>query len=156
MSQTKKTSTGKEIAKNKKAYFNYEVLEEFTAGIKLLGSEIKSLRTAKPSFAGSYVTIAGHIPSLVDLNIPRYKYDSSEDYHPKRKRLLLLKKREIEAINRKCNEKTVTLVPTRIFLSHGLAKITIALVRGKKKHDKRQTIKDRESDRKAKRAMKQY
>ena len=145
-----------EIAVNKKAYFNYEVLEEFTAGIKLLGAEIKSIRTAKPNFAGSYVTITGNIPLLVDFNIPRYKHDSDIAYVPKRKRLLLLKKREIEELNRKLGEKTLTIIPIKLILIHGLAKVIIALVRGKKKFDKRHKIIEREQKRKVKRAMKRF
>lgn len=144
------------LATNKKARFDYEIVEEYSAGIKLEGREIKSLRTQKPAFAGSYVTINNGKPMLNDLNIPRYKHDSSGNYEPKRQRLLLLKQSEIDRIQGKLNEQGVTLVPLAIGLERQWAKVTIGIVRGKKQHDKRQTIRDREDKRKMQRVMKQY
>ncbi|MDP2691215.1 MAG: SsrA-binding protein SmpB [bacterium] len=146
----------KTLSTNKKAYFNYEVLEEILAGMKLEGREIKSLRNQKPSFAGSFVTIVQGKPILNDLNIPRYRYDASPDYSPKRKRLILMKKSEIERIEGKMKEKGVTLVPLEILLDRQWAKIRIGLVRGKKQYDKRQVIKDREEKRSMKRILKRY
>lgn len=144
------------LSSNKKARFDYEILEEYSAGIKLEGREIKSLRNHKPSFAGSYVTISGGVPYLNDLNIPRYKHDTAGEYTPKRKRMLLLKQSEIDRIQGKLNEQGVTVVPIAIGLERQWAKVTIGIVRGKKKHDKRQTIRDREDKRKMQRVMKQY
>ena len=151
-----KESSKHQIAYNKKAAFNFELLDEFTAGIKLEGREIKSLRNHKPSFSGAYVSIVHGRPYLKDLNIPRYKNDSTADYIPKRQRLLLLKKAEIARLESKTNEKTVTIVPIEIFLSHNLAKVRIALARGKKKYDKRRVIQEREEKRRVQRVMKKY
>jgi SsrA-binding protein len=144
------------LSSNKKARFDYEIVEEYSAGIKLEGREIKSLRNQKPAFAGSYVTITNGKPILHDLSIPRYKHDPSPDYEPKRERLLLLKQSEINRIQGKLNEQGVTVVPIAIGLERQWAKVTIAIVRGKKQHDKRQTIRDREDKRKMQRVMKQY
>ena len=144
------------IAKNKKAYFNYDIVEEYVAGIKLEGREIKSLRTQKPSFAGSFVTISAGKPQLHELNISRYKHDGSREYNPKRKRLLLLKKSEIERIDAKLKEKGVTVVPLEIFIKNNLAKVSLGIVRGRKQYDKRRIIKDREEKRKIQRIMKKY
>ena len=146
----------KTIATNKKALFNYEVLEEYSAGMKLEGREIKSLRNQKPSFAGSFITISDGKPYIVDLNIPRYRYDSSADYNPKRKRLLLMKKSEIDRIQGKLNEQGVTIVPLEIGLERQWAKVKIAVARGKKLYDKRRKIKEREEKRKIRRVMKNY
>jgi SsrA-binding protein len=144
------------LSTNKKARFDYEIVEEYSAGIKLEGREIKSLRSQKPAFAGSYVTISGGKPMLKDLTIPRFKHDASDDYNPKRERLLLLKKAEINRIEAKLKEQGVTLVPLAIGIERQWAKVTIGIVRGKKQHDKRQTIRDREDKRKMQRVMKQY
>jgi len=146
----------KTLAKNKKAYFDFEIVDEYTAGIKLEGREIKSIRKQKPSFAGSYVTISNGKPVLHGLNIPRYVHDSSIDYEPKRKRLLLLNKNEIERIEKKLNEKGVTLVPLEIGLERQWAKVKLGIVRGKKKYDKRRIIKDREEKIRVKRVLKRY
>jgi len=93
---------------------------------------------------------------LHDLNISRYKYDSSPEYTPKRQRLLLMKKSEIERIQKKLNEQGVTLVPLEIGLDRQWVKVKIALVRGKKKHDKRRKIMEREENIRVKRALKRY
>jgi len=144
----------KTIASNKKAYFNYEVLDEYVAGIKLNGREIKSLRVQKPSFAGSFVTISTGKAYLHELNIPRYRYDGTRDYEPKRERLLLLKKPEIERIHGKLKEQGVTIVPLELFFDRQWAKVKIAIVRGRKKYDKRRIIKERDEKRTIERIMK--
>ena len=144
------------IATNKKASFDYDIVEEYSAGIKLEGREIKSLRNQKPSFAGSYVTISNNKPVLHDLNISRYKYDSAAEYTPKRQRLLLMKKSEIQRIQKKLNEQGVTLVPLEIGLDRQWVKVKLGLVRGKKKHDKRRKIMEREENIRVKRALKRY
>ena len=146
----------KTIASNKKAYFNYEILEEYIAGIKLEGREIKSIRSQKPSFAGSFVTISEGNAWLQEFNIPRYKYDSSKEYEPKRKRLLLLKRAEIERIEGKMSEQGVTVVPLELILERQWAKIKIGLVRGRKKYDKRRVIKEREEKRRMQRIIRKH
>lgn len=142
------------ITTNKKAYFQFDVLETFVAGIKLEGREIKSIRNSPPHFSGSYVSILNGIPFLVDLNIPHYKYDGSPDYDPKRKRLLLLKKSEIDRLQGKLSEKGLTVVPLEIGFEREWTKVKIAVVRGKKLHDKRRVIKDREDERSIQRVIK--
>jgi len=143
------------IASNKKASFDYEIVETFVAGIQLEGREIKSLRNQKPNFAGSYVTIQQGKPILSDLNIPRYHHDSQPDYDPKRKRLLLLKKTEIDKIEGKLSRQGITIVPLEIGLERQWAKVKIGLVRGKKQYDKRRVMKERDEKRDIQRIMKQ-
>lgn len=144
------------LAKNKKAIFNYEIIEEYTAGIKLNGREIKSLRSQKPSMVGAYVTVSGGKPILRELNIPRYKFDGTGTYEPKRDRLLLMKKEEIDRLEKKMKGENLTIVPIAVGLDRQWAKVKIALVRGKKKYDKRRTIMEREEKVRAGRAMKKF
>ena len=146
----------KTLVSNKKAYFDYEILEEFVAGLQLEGREIKSLRSQKPSFAGSFVSIQNGKPYLHELNIPRYKHDGTREYTPKRKRLLLLKKSQIDRIEGKTAQQGVTVVPLEIVLDRQWAKVKIALVRGKKQHDKRRSIMEREEKIKMGRILKRY
>ncbi len=141
------------IHQNKKAYFNYEVLEEFRAGLVLTGSEVKSVRAGHAALKGAYVSIVGGEAWLKGANISRYKYDSRPDHDPFRTRKLLLKKSEIEKLAGKLNTQGVTLVPLAIGLQKQYVKLVLGLVRGKKKHDKRATIKERESKREAERAI---
>jgi SsrA-binding protein len=142
------------ITTNKKAYFQFDVLETFVAGIKLEGREIKSLRNSPPHFSGSFVSILNGKPYLVDLNIARYKYDGSGDYNPKRKRVLLLKKSEIDRLQGKLSEKGLTVVPLEIGFERQWAKVKIGVVRGKKLHDKRRVIREREDERSVRRIIK--
>ena len=142
------------LTTNKKAFFQFEVLETFLAGIKLEGREIKSIRNSPPHFSGSFVSILNRRPYLVDLNIPRYTYDGSGDYNPKRKRMLLLKKTEIDRIQGKLSEKGLTVVPLEIMLDRQWAKVKIGVVRGKKLHDKRRVIREREDERAVRRVVK--
>ncbi len=142
------------ISTNKKVLFHYDVLETFVAGIKLEGREIKSLRNQTPHFGGAYVSIVNSKPYLADFSIAKYRYDGSESYEPKRKRLLLLKKSEIERLAGKLSTEGVTVVPLEIGFEREWAKIKIALVRGKKLHDKRRMMKDREEKRKIDRIVK--
>lgn len=144
----------KVLASNKKAYFNYEVMEEIIAGIQLEGREVKSLRTAKPQFSGSFVSFQENKPYLMELNIPKYRSDGSPHYEPKRKRLLLLKKSEIDRLQGKLSTEGITIVPLEIGFERQWAKIKIGLVRGKKLHDKRRVIKEREEKRRIRRIIK--
>lgn len=144
----------KTITTNKKAFFQFDVLETYVAGIKLEGREIKSIRAMAPHFSGSFVSILNGRPYLVDLNIPKYKYDGSLEYNPKRKRLLLLKKTEIDRLQGKLSEKGLTVVPLEIGFERQWAKVKIAVVRGKKLHDKRRVIREREDERSIRRIIK--
>lgn len=144
------------IHKNKKAYFDYEILQEFKAGIMLLGSEIKSVRKGDVNLKGAYVSLQNSKPVLKGAHISRYAYDTSENYEPFRDRQLLLTQNELEKIQRELNIQGVTLVPLYIGMDGKYAKLQMALVRGKKKHDKRETMKARDSKRQIDRAMKRF
>ena len=142
------------IHKNKKAYFDYEILQEFTAGIILTGSEIKSIRGGNVNLKGAYVSIQNGEVFLKNAHISKYAYDSSKDYDPFRIRKLLLNKRELDKIAGQLNIQGVTVVPLAVGLEKKYAKLKIALVRGKKKYDKRQTIKERQTKRQIDRMIK--
>ncbi len=140
----------KKIAKNKKAYFNYEIIEEIEVGIVLEGNEVKSLRNSACSLNESYAKIdrSGFEIFVINMTIDNYKYSSTTDYNPKRKRKLLLHKREIIRLLRKTEEKNLTMVPLNIFFNNrNIAKITLGIVRGKKQYDKREQIKRRDFER---------
>lgn len=144
------------IHTNKKAYFDYEVLEELVAGMVLSGPEIKSVRAGHVNLKGAYVSIHGGEAFLKNANIARYPYDTSGTYDPFRDRKLLLSKKEIERLAGKLNAQGTTLAALAIGLKGPYAKLVVGLVRGKKKHDKRQVIKDRAAAREAGRAMKGF
>jgi SsrA-binding protein len=144
------------IHKNKKAIFDYEILAEFKAGMMLLGPEIKSIRKGDVNLKGSYVSIQNSKAFLKGAHISRYPYDSSPDYEPFRDRELLLNKSELHKIVNHLNTQGVTIVPLAIGLEGKYAKVKIGVARGKKKHDKRETIKKRETKRQIDRAMKRH
>jgi len=144
------------IHKNKKAYFDYEILDEFTAGIMLTGPEIKSVRKGSVNLKSSYISIIKGEAFLKNANISKYPYDQNKDYDPFRVRKLLLKKNEIAKIDRQLNTQGVTVIPLAVGLEGKYAKLQIALVRGRKKYDKRQVIKKREDKRKMDRIIKSY
>lgn len=132
---------------NKKARFDYEIIESFEAGIVLTGSEVKSVRAGSVNFAGARVVLAEGKVKLLGLNINKYKYDSSEFYEPSKVRELLLKKSEIVGIQMKSKASGLTLVPIKLYNKGSLIKLQIALVRGKKKYEKRAEIKKRDTER---------
>ena len=144
------------IHKNKKAYFDYEILEEFTAGIVLNGAEIKSVREDHIDMKSSFVSILGGEAFIKNLNISRYKYDQDKEYDPFRDRKLLLKKNEIEKIASKLNTQGVTVIPLSVGLEGRFAKVIIGLARGKKQYDKRESIKKRDQKRTIDRVVKAY
>jgi SsrA-binding protein len=136
---------------NKKAYFNYEILEKFEAGICLTGQEVKSIRQGKISLAGSYVILKEAEVFLVGANIPPYQpKNSPPGYDPERSRKLLLKKKEINYLIGKTRIKGLTLVPLKVYTVKAKIKIEFGLGRGKKRADKRETIRKRESEREIK------
>lgn len=132
---------------NKKARFDYEIIESFEAGIVLTGSEVKSVRAGSVNFAGSRVVFVDGKVKLLGLNINKYKFDSSEFYDPSKVRELLLKKKEIIEIQSKSKASGLTLVPIKLYNKGSLIKLQIALVRGKKKYEKRAEIKKRDTER---------
>ena len=143
------------LAKNKKAYHDYEVLEEFEAGIVLNGQEVKAIKEGKISLKGSYVMIREEEAFLVGVNIPPHQpKNATDDYDPKRSRKLLLTRKQLKYLMGKSNERGLTLVPLRVYTKKGLIKLKFGVCRGKKKHDKRKKIKDREIDRSLRRRVK--
>ncbi len=143
------------LAKNKKAYYDYEVLEKFEAGLVLTGQEVKAIREGKISLKGSYVVIRGQEAFLIGVKVPPYQpKNSPDDYDPERKRKLLLTKKQIKYLMGKSNERGLTLVPLKVYTKQGLIKLKFGVCRGKKKHDKRKKIKDREIDRNLRRKIK--
>jgi SsrA-binding protein len=144
------------INKNKKAYFDYEIVEEYKAGIILIGPEIKSVRNGSVNLTGSYIGVQNGEAFLKGANISRYKYDSNPDYDPFRVRKLLLKEREIYKISNELNTQGITVIPLAIGIDGKYAKLLIGIVRGKKKYDKRASIKDREAKRQIERIIKRH
>lgn len=143
----------KTLATNKKAYFNYEILEKFEAGIVLSGTETKAAKTGKASLAASFAIIRNNKVSLLNCSIsPFQPKNISSAYEPERTRKLLLHKKEIEYLLGKVKQKNLTLIPLRMYTKHGLVKIELGLVKGKKKFDKREAIKKREVKRNIDRA----
>ena len=140
---------------NRRARFEYELLDEFTAGIQLQGTEIKSLRTGQATLGEAYGMFINDELWIRDMHIAEYKYGSYANHEPKRPRKLLLNRNELRKIQKRLGEKGLTVVPTRLFIEeNGRAKLGIAVGRGKKSFDKRESIKKREDKRRIDRAMK--
>ena len=145
---------GKTITKNKKAFFNFEILDTYEAGIVLQGSEIKSIRNHQISSEQAYVHVDGEEAWLTDSYIHPYEQASIYNHNPNRRRKLLLHKKEILELWDKVRIKGYTIVPLRVYLSHGRAKLEIAVAKGKKLRDKRRLIAERDSERQTKRDLK--
>jgi SsrA-binding protein len=145
------------VAVNKKAWHNFEIEDRFEAGVELLGSEVKSLRTGQADLTGSYARIANGECWLVGTKITQYQQTGLMVHDPTRKRKLLLHKHEIRKIYTKLEQRGYTLVPLRIYFNQkGLAKVEVALARGKRKYDKRQAIMEREQKKDIEKRMKKY
>ena len=143
--------------KNKKASFEYFFVDELTAGIVLTGTEIKSIRAGKASIVDTYCYIDRGEMWVQGMNISPYFYGSYANHEAKRERKLLLTKREINKLDEATKQPGYTIVPTLVFIDeHGRAKVDIALCRGKKQYDKRQTMKEKEDRREMDRAIKRY
>ena len=141
--------------KNKKAYFNYEFIDTFVAGLCLVGTEIKSIREGRLSFTDSYCYFIENELFLKNVHIDIYENGTYYNHEPKRDRKLLLNKRELKKLKDKISQGGLTIVPTKIFINNsGLCKVEIALARGKKQHDKRNSIKDRDTQRESDRKLK--
>ena len=143
--------------KNRKASFDYFFIDTFTAGIVLTGTEIKSIRQGKASLVDTFCYIHDGEIWVKGMNITPYFYGSFTNHEAKRDRKLLLKKREIRRLEEETKSVGVTIVPTLLFIDqNGRAKVNIALARGKKEYDKRQTLKEKEDRREMDRAIKRY
>jgi len=144
------------IAKNKKAYFDYEVLEEFEAGLMLKGNEVKSIRLGKVNLKGSYVSVLEDGPYVSAMHISQYEPAHLKTYDPIRKRKLLLNHREIDKL--RGSEKTagLAIIPLKLYYKKGLIKMKIGICRGKKNYDKRADLKRKSQNREVNRALKHY
>jgi len=149
--------SGSREIKNRKAFFEYEILEKVEAGIVLTGSEVKSIRDGKINLSDSYARIDGDEVFLVNCNISEYRNAVAFGHNPVRKRKLLLHRSEIRKLARRIDEKGLTVVPIRVFFNdRGIAKLELGIGRGKQSHDKRQAKKARDSDRELRREVSRY
>lgn len=147
----------KTLAKNKKAFADYEILEKFEAGLALAGPEVKSIRAGRVNLKGGFVDIDSHGELWVnEMHVSPYKFAHDHSLNPTRKRKILLHKREIEKIDVAINQQGVTCVPLSLYLKKGLIKIKIALVRGKKQHDRRRELKKKAHNLEVARALKKH
>jgi SsrA-binding protein len=142
------------ISDNKKARFDFEVLETFEAGIALLGSEVKAIREGGVNLKDAYVVFKGHEAYLHNAHIAVYKASSYNNHEPERQRKLLLNMSELTKINSKIAERGLSCVALKMYFKEGWVKVQIGLARGKKAHDKREAIKNKDVDRDLKNVMK--
>ena len=144
----------KEVARNKRAYFDYEILEKLEAGISLLGQEVKSVKSGRINLAGSYAILRGGEVWLLGADIPPYQpRNAPQDYDSQRTRKLLLTEKEIKSLAGEIKGTGLTLVPLRAYIKGRLVKIELGLGKGKKKADKRELIKKRETEREMRRTL---
>ncbi len=142
---------------NRKAKFEYEFLDKYTAGIKLAGTEIKAIREGKAGIAESFCEFNNSELFVINMHIEEYSHATYFNHSPKSERKLLLNKKELKKLEKEVKNSGLTIIPTRLFINdRGLAKLDIALARGKKMYDKRETIKDRDNKRALDRIKKDY
>lgn len=154
MAQKKKKPTNRVAADNRKARFNYEIVETFEAGIQLTGTEVKSLREGKSQIAESYASDEGNEIWLINAYIPEYLEGNRFNHQPRRHRKLLLHRRQIEKLSAAIQRDGMTLIPLKIYFNdRGRAKVELGLGKGKKLHDKRETQKKRDWGREKARLM---
>ncbi len=142
-------------AENRKVYFNYEILDKYEAGIELSGIEVKSVRAGRMSLEGAFVIVRGGECFLINASVPPYQPNNTpKEYDSLRNKKILLTKKEIRELSDSGNNKSLTIVPISVYNKGRKIKISIALAKGKKKFDKRETIKKRETDREVRREVK--
>jgi SsrA-binding protein len=146
----------KQIATNRKAQHDYFIEDSYEAGIALTGTEIKSVRAARVNLRDGFVLIRNGEAWLVNVHISPYDFGNRENHEPRRERRLLLHRQEIRKLQSKVNERGWTIVPLRMYLKDGLAKVEVALVRGKRLYDKRDAVAERDADRELRRAVKEW
>jgi SsrA-binding protein len=148
MNGMKKQPKKRPLAENKRAYYDYQILESYEAGLVLRGYEVKAIKTGHISLKGSYVVIKDNEAYLINTFIPPYQPANTPDnYNPERSRKLLLNKAEIKSLIGKSKQKGLTLVPLRIYTKHGKIKLEFGVGKGKREIDKRELIKKREAER---------
>jgi SsrA-binding protein len=141
--------------RNKKAYFEYHILEEFVAGVKLLGTEIKSIREGKANINDAFCAFLNEQLYVRNMHIAEYSHGSFYNHEAKRDRVLLLNKKELNRLKAKTEEKGFTIIPLKMFISdRGYAKLLIGLAQGKKLYDKRESLKERDAKIELQRVMK--
>lgn len=150
------STTSGDLVSNRRATFNYEILETFEAGIVLQGTEIKSLRDHGGTLQDSYVKVTGNEAWLIGCSIAPYKYGNVYNHEEKRERKLLMHKREINSLKVAVQEKGLTIIPLGMYLKNGRIKVRIAIAKGKKTVDKRATIKERDDKRQMEKTLKQH
>ena len=155
MAKTERELAQKIIADNRKAHHDYHLLESFEAGIALLGTEVKSIREGGANLRDSFARIEAGEVWVYNIHISPYRNRGYSDHDPTRRRKLLLHRQEIRKLIGKTTERGMTIVPVRMYLKNGRVKIAISLAKGKKAHDKRETIKRRETDRETRAAVKE-
>jgi SsrA-binding protein len=155
MAKTEREEAQKNIAENRKAFHDYHILETFEAGMALVGTEVKSIREGNVNLRDSFARVESGEIWIYNVHINPYSHRGYSDHEPTRRRKLLLRKAEIRKLIGKTVEKGMTLVPTRLYFRNGYVKVAISLAKGKKEHDKRETIKRRETDRETRAAMKE-
>ncbi|MGQ1948562.1 SsrA-binding protein SmpB [Geofilum sp. OHC36d9] len=143
--------------RNKRATFDYELIDRYVAGIQLVGTEIKSIRMGRASLVDSYCFFMTDELWIRGLNISEYFYGTYNNHQPMRERKLLLQRKELYKLQRKTKESGLTIVPIRLFINdRGLAKMEIAVAKGKKQYDKRETLKSKDASRELDRVKKKY
>lgn len=143
------------LIQNKKIHFNYEILEKYEAGIELLGFEVKSLKSSQGSLEGAYIKIRGGEAFVTGMNIPPYQVNNTpKEYDPTRSRKLLLTKKEIEELGKVEQKAGLTIVPLSVYNKGRKIKLELAVAKGKKNFDKRETIKKRDTEREIRRELK--
>jgi SsrA-binding protein len=154
---SKKEALGEQVvAQNRAASYNYHLLEKMEAGMALTGTEVKSLRAGKANLRDAYAEVRGTTVWLVNCHIPQYLPGGPFNHEPLSRRRLLLHKQEIEKLVGKTQQKGLTLIPLRIYFRNGIAKCELALARGKKEWDRRQSERDKETRREVTEAMRRY
>jgi SsrA-binding protein len=143
----------KVIASNRRALHDYVVIDRVEAGIVLRGTEVKSIRSAQASLAGSFAKITDNNEAVLYANVPPYEFGSAINHDPKRPRRLLLHKKQIVKLHAQVKEKGFTLIPLALYSKQGLIKVELGICKGKQQSDKRETLRRRTADREAQRAM---
>jgi SsrA-binding protein len=155
LEKSEREAAQKNIAENRKAFHDYHVLETFEAGVALLGTEVKSIREGRVNLRDSYARIENGEVFVQNVHISPYSHRGYADHEPLRRRKLLLHAHEIRKLIGKTVEKGMTLVPLRMYFKNGCVKLAIGLAKGKKTHDKRETLKRRDADRETRAAVKE-
>ena len=143
----------RQVARNRRARHDYDILETFECGIALQGSEVKSLRAGKASLEDSYASVERDEVWLYGCDIPEYLQGNRENHKPKRPRKLLLHRREIDKLIARAQDRGMTIVPLKLYFKRGLAKVEISVAKGKKLHDKRESLKKQDAKREIDRAL---